>query len=245
MGDVPSHHDELDLSKLTDEQRSDVMSAFAPKADMRIYDRGIRRRLASMMKGDRRHIELAYSLQFTMPGTPVLRYGEEIGMGEDLRLPGREAIRTPMQWDPGRGAGFSTAAPPGLVRPVLTRGDFAAKKVNVRTQRRDDGSLLRWFEQLVRVLRECPEIGVGEPSVIDAPLPRAVLMHRFDAPEGSVLLLHNLADTAVTVDLSGVDVGRHPHEVFADSAYEPLPSTLPQLDLTGWGYRWIKLRRGT
>ena len=77
---------------------------------MRIYGRGIRRRLASMMNGDRSRIELAYSLQFSMPGTPVLRYGEEIGMGEDLKLPGRESIRTPMQWDASRAAGFSTAA---------------------------------------------------------------------------------------------------------------------------------------
>ena len=78
---------------------------------MRLYGRGIRRRLAPMMDGDRRRIELAYSLQFTMPGTPVLRYGEEIGMGEDLTLPGREAIRTPMQWDAYRSGGFSTAPP--------------------------------------------------------------------------------------------------------------------------------------
>ncbi|MDT4959887.1 MAG: maltose alpha-D-glucosyltransferase / alpha-amylase, partial [Pseudonocardiales bacterium] len=153
------NHDELDLSKLTDEQRSDVMAAFAPKADMRIYNRGIRRRLAPMMKGDRRHIELAYSLQFTMPGTPLLRYGEEIGMGEDLKLPGRESLRTPMQWEPGRTAGFSTAPPNELVRPVPSRSAYGPKSVNVRAERRDGNSLLRWFEELIRVLRECPEIG--------------------------------------------------------------------------------------
>jgi len=220
------NHDELDLSKLTDEQRSDVMAAFAPKAAMRIYNRGIRRRLASMMQGERRHIELAYSLQFTMPGTPVLRYGEEIGMGEDLKLPGRDAIRTPMQWDASRSAGFSKAPAAQLARPVLTRGRYAAKQVNVRAQRRDGDSLLRWFEELIRVLRECPEIGVGEPGVVDAALPRPVLAHRFDAPEGSILLLHNLADTPVTLDLGGLDVGKNPYEVFADSAYEPLERTI-------------------
>ena len=238
------NHDELDLSKLTDEQRNDVMAAFAPKADMRIYDRGIRRRLASMMRGELRHIELAYSLQFTMPGTPILRYGEEIGMGEDLKLPGREAIRTPMQWEPNRSAGFSTAPPAQLVRPVLNRGRYAAKQVNVRDQRRDSASLLRWFEELVRVLRECPEIGVGELTVIDVALPRSVLAHRFDAPEGSILLVHNLADTPVTVDVSGPDVSRHPYEVLADTGYGPLEPTLSRLRLSGWGYRWIRLRRG-
>jgi maltose alpha-D-glucosyltransferase/alpha-amylase len=238
------NHDELDLSRLTDEQRNDVMREFAPKQDMRIYNRGIRRRLAPMLKGERRRIELAYALQFAMPGTPILRYGEEIGMGEDLRLPGRESIRTPMQWDGSRSAGFSSASPAEFVRPILSRGAFAARLVNVGSERRDNGSLLRWFEQLIRVVRECPEIGVGEPTVLDLPLPRSVLVHRFDAPEGTILLLHNLADVAVTVDLRSVAGSEPPSEVFADADYGPLATKLTELDLHGWGYRWIRLRRG-
>jgi maltose alpha-D-glucosyltransferase/alpha-amylase len=238
------NHDELDLSRLTEEQRADVMRAFAPKPQMRIYERGIRRRLAPMLGNDRRHIELAYSLQFTMPGTPVLRYGEEIGMGENLALDGRNAIRTPMQWDGDRGAGFSTADPGDLVTPIPTRGTFSARRVNVRDQSRDAGSLLRWFEQLIRVLRECPEIGVGTPSVLDQSLPRAVLAHRFDAPEGSILLLHNLADRAVTIDLDGLDASDQTYEVFADAEYEPVGRRLTGLPLNGWGYRWLRLRRG-
>ena len=243
------NHDELDLSKLTDEQRGDVMAAFAPKADMRLYGRGIRRRLASMMGGDRPRIQLAYALQFSMPGTPVLRYGEEIGMGEDLKLPGREAIRTPMQWDASRSGGFSTAAPADLVRPVLARGNYSARRVNVESQRLDRQSLLRWFEELISVLRECPEIGVGQPSVLDVGLPRSVLAHRYDAPEGAILLLHNLAPTAVTLDLADADLGtgragKQPYEVFADDRYEPPAKNLTHLELNGWGYRWIRLRRG-
>ncbi|MDQ6850400.1 MAG: alpha-amylase family protein [Actinomycetota bacterium] len=239
------NHDELDLSRLTDEQRNDVMAAFAPKPDMRIYNRGIRRRLAPMMNGERRRIELAYSLQFTMPGTPVLRYGEEIGMGEDLKLGGREAIRTPMQWDGSRSAGFSTAPPDLLVRPVRNRGGYAPKRVNVRAQRRDRDSLLLWFEQLIRTLRECPEIGATAPSVLDVPLPRSVLAHRFDAPEGSILLLHNLADVPVTVDLTAVETSSGAYEVFGDVQYEPLSRKQSDLRLNGWGYRWIRLRRGS
>jgi maltose alpha-D-glucosyltransferase/alpha-amylase len=243
------NHDELDLSKLTDEQRSDVMAAFAPKADMRLYGRGIRRRLASMMGGNRPRIQLAYSLQFTMPGTPVLRYGEEIGMGEDLKLPGRESIRTPMQWDASRSAGFSTAAPADLVRPVLARGNYSAKRVNVESQRLDRESLLHWFGELISLLRECPEIGVSQPSVLDVALPRSVFAHRYDAPEGAILLLHNLADTAVTLDLGDVDLGigragKQPYEVFADDRYEPPAKNLGRLELNGFGYRWIRLRRG-
>ncbi len=243
------NHDELDLSKLTDEQRGDVMAAFAPKPGMHLYGRGIRRRLASMMNGDQARIRLAYSLQFTMPGTPVLRYGEEIGMGEDLALPGREAIRTPMQWDASRSGGFSTAPAQQLVRPLPSRGTFTARRVNVEDQRTDRHSLLRWFEEMIRVLRECPEVGVGRLSVVDVALPRSVLVHRYDAPEGAILLLHNLADNPVTLDLSKADLGidragKQPYEVFSDDEYEAPDKNLGRLELNGFGYRWIRLRRG-
>jgi maltose alpha-D-glucosyltransferase/alpha-amylase len=196
-----------------------------------------------MLRNDRRHIELAYSLQFTSPGTPVLRYGEEIGMGENLSLPGRDAIRTPMQWNDGPAGGFSTAAPQDLVRPVPTRGAFGIKKVNVQDQERDGQSLLSWFGRAIRTLRECPEVGVGTCTVIDLPLPRSVLVHRFDAPEGAMLFLHNLADQAVTVDVGKLDGEGRPVEVFADSDYPAVTSRLKDLELQGWGYRWIRLRR--
>ncbi len=239
------NHDELDLSRLTSEQRADTMTAFAPKPAMRIYDRGIRRRLAPMMRNDRRHIELAYALQFSMPGTPVLRYGEEIGMGENLNLPGRESIRTPMQWDETRSAGFSTAPPDALLRPVAVRGPFASARVNVRQQRRKIDSLLSWMCELINVLRECPEIGVGTPQVVDVPLPRSVLVHRYDAPEGSILLLHNLADVPVSVDLSAIDMPKSAHQVFGNADHEPISKNKTDLELDGWGYCWIRLRRGS
>src|SRR4029079_19056667 len=127
------NHDELDLSKLTDEQRNDVQDEFAPRPEMRIYQRGIRRRLAPMMRGERRRIELAYSLQFSLPGTPVLRYGEEIGMGENLSLKERYAIRTPMQWSSERNGGFSSARKSQLVRPLVSDKQFGYESVNVDT----------------------------------------------------------------------------------------------------------------
>ncbi|GAB3815240.1 hypothetical protein GCM10027605_62180 [Micromonospora zhanjiangensis] len=113
------NHDEIDLSRLTADQRQDVFREFGPDEDMQLYGRGIRRRLAPMLGNDRRRIELAYSLQFSLRGTPVLRYGEEIGMGEDLSLPGRESIRTPMQWSMKPNAGFSEADAGKLIRPVV------------------------------------------------------------------------------------------------------------------------------
>lgn len=238
------NHDELDLSRLTDEQRGDVFTAFAPKPDMRLYGRGIRRRLAPMLHGNLRHIELAYALQFSLPGSPVVRYGEEIGMGEDLNLIGRDAIRTPMQWDDGPNGGFSGADPAKLVRPVVRRGPFRTKKVNVRAQERDPDSLLRWFENLIHTLRQAPEIGTGRCSIVDVPLPRSVLAHRFDAPSGAVLLLHNLGSRAVTIDigrLKGCD--DQPYDLLVDGPYAAPTRRLNELKLNGWGYRWIRLHR--
>jgi maltose alpha-D-glucosyltransferase/alpha-amylase len=238
------NHDELDLSRLTDEQRRDVFRAFARRPDMQLYGRGIRRRLAPMLRGDRRRMELAYALQFSMPGTPVIRYGEEIGMGEDLALPGREAIRTPMQWDDTRNAGFSAADPDALVRPVQTSGPFGARRVNVRGQQRDPVSFLRWFENLIRTLREAPEIGTGRCTVIDVPLPASVLAHRMDARSGAILLLHNLADAAVTIDIGPLDAGNEaPYDLLVDGPYERPDRKLRGLELHGYGYRWIRLRR--
>ena len=239
------NHDELDLSRLTKDQQRDVFRAFGPKPEMRLFDRGIRRRLAPMLRNDRRRIELAYSLQFSMPGTPVIRYGEEIGMGENLALPDRNGLRTPMQWEPGKRGGFSTAEPEDMVRPLTSTGTYGSGRVNVVDQQRDHQSLLRWFEQLIRVVRECPEIGVGTCEVVDVELPRHVVAHRFDAPEGAILLLHNLADTAVTVDVGPLDgMSDRPREVFSDRPYPPPGRRLGGLQLDGYGYRWIRLSRG-
>ena len=237
------NHDELDLSRLTDEQRRDVFSQFAPRSDMRIYGRGIRRRLAPMLRGDRRRIEFAYALQFSLPGTPVIRYGEEIGMGENLKLVDRDAIRTPMQWDDGPNAGFSSADPAALIRPVTTRGRYGANQVNVRAQQRDPNSLLRWFGNLVHTLRTAPEIGLGVCSVVDEPLPRSVLAHRFDAPTGSILLLHNLADVEVSVDIGPLDGVDDPYDLLVDGPYDEPGVELRGVRLHGWGYRWIRLVR--
>jgi maltose alpha-D-glucosyltransferase/alpha-amylase len=195
-----------------------------------------------MLNGDRRHIELAYALQFSMPGTPVVRYGEEIGMGENLELDGRDAIRTPMQWSETADGGFSTAPDEALVAPITATGRFGAKRVNVRAQQRDPESLVRWFQQLIAVLRECPEIGTGACLVVDVPAPPSVLIHRFDSSQGAVLLLHNLANVPVTVDVGKDQAGpARPWEVFADSAYRRPTRTLTGIELRGWGYRWFRL----
>ncbi|MEV6368346.1 alpha-amylase family protein [Micromonospora musae] len=238
------NHDEIDLSRLTAEQRNQVYARFGPDEQMRLYNRGIRRRLAPMLGNDRRWIELAYALQFSLRGTPVLRYGEEIGMGEDLSLPGRHAIRTPMQWSFKENAGFSTAEPGKLVRPVIDKGEYGYDKVNVTAQRRDPRSLLAWFERMIRTLREAPEIGSGSTTHIDVPMPSGVLAHRADGPTGTMVFLHNLGTDDVEVDLSLLQAeADQPIDVLTDRGYGEV-GKLERLQLAGRGYRWIRLRRG-
>jgi maltose alpha-D-glucosyltransferase/alpha-amylase len=236
------NHDEIDLSRLQDSERADVFARFGPDENMQLYGRGIRRRLAPMLGNDRRLIEMAYALQFTLPGTPVLRYGEEIGMGDDLSLPQRDSIRTPMQWSDASQAGFTSSDKP--VRPLIAEGEYGYHEVNVTSQRADADSLLAWFERMLRSLRECPEFGVGTATVLD-PKTDAVLALRFDCPEGTIVAVTNLVDEACTVDLSpqqGVTVAA-PLDVFGNRRYDPVPADLSAVDIDGWGYRWMRLAR--
>jgi maltose alpha-D-glucosyltransferase/alpha-amylase len=239
------NHDELDLSRLTDSQRAEVFAQFAPEEDMRLYGRGVRRRLAPMLGGHRQRIELAYAVQFSLLGTPAIRYGEEIGMGDDLALKGRDAFRTPMQWDGREGAGFSRADADKLVRPLIAEGDFGYPTVNVAAQRGDRDSLLTWMQRLMYVRRECPECGDGALSPVDGEgVPAEVLAHRIDGATGSLLFLHNFSDADQVVDVtktSGLDDAGDVQELFSDGRGRPLPERLGTIDLPPYGYRWIRL----
>jgi maltose alpha-D-glucosyltransferase/alpha-amylase len=249
LPDLPKHaqwatflrnHDEVDLGQLSQVERADVMAVFAPDPDMQVYGRGIRRRLAPMLGGDRRWLELAYSLQFTMPGTPVIRYGDELGMGEDLRQPERNSIRTPMQWDETANAGFSTAATGDLICPVIDFGPYASSKINVTDQRRDEHSLLVWFERILHSLRECPEIGSGQHKVIDCAT-KPVLVHRASLPGSRMLFVHNLDNRAYRIDIAGQgDIRSKPLNILADGDYGR-DVDLSAVEISGHGYRWIRL----
>lgn len=188
------NHDELDLGRLTPKQRQRVFDAFAPEPDMQLYGRGIRRRLAPMLHGDRPRLELAYSLLLTLPGTPVLRYGDEIGMGDDLSLPERNCARTPMQWSDEPHGGFTTAVQPVL--PVISGGPYGFKHLNVAAQRRDPNSLLNWLERMCRMRKEVPEIGWGRFVVLPSDNP-AILLLRYEWRNNAVLFVHNLHDEPI------------------------------------------------
>jgi maltose alpha-D-glucosyltransferase / alpha-amylase len=183
------NHDELDLGRLTKAQRDRVFRCFGPDKDMQLYDRGIRRRLAPMLGGDRRRLELAYSLMCTLPGTPVIRYGDEIAMGDDLSLPERNCARTPMQWSTEPHGGFTDSDKP--VSPVIDEGPYGFGHVNVAKQRRDPNSMLNWTERIIRMRKEVPEVGWGNFEVIAVQDP-AVFIIRYDWRNNSVLFVHNL-----------------------------------------------------
>jgi len=236
------NHDEVDLSELNGHEREDVFNAFGPDPNMQLYNRGIRRRLAPMLGNDRKRIEMAYALQFTLPGTPVIRYGDEIGMGDDLSLPEREAIRTAMQWSADPSGGFSTAPRKNLRAPVISRGDFGFENVNVIAQQNDPESLYSWFSRALHTLRQCPEFGSGEVHYVDTG-DRSVLALVAHAPRGTMLALTNLSGRECCIDL-----GPQPEqegrvvEMLADRAYEPVDDKLTGVQLGPYGYRWIRLR---
>lgn len=237
------NHDELTLDKLSDAQRQEVFAAFGPDEDMQVYGRGIRRRLPPMLDGDQRRMRLVYSLLFALPGTPVLFYGEEIGLGDNPDLKGRFAVRVPMQWTSGPGGGFSTADPSTFPGPPA-RPPFSPEQVNVRDQSRDPDSLLSFFRRLVEAYRACPELAWGTVQVVD-PGPDAppVLAHRADADDVAVVALHNFAAKKVTATLPLADLaGTELFDVLAaDGSTETVAKdgTL-EVTLPPHGYRWLR-----
>ena len=208
-GQFLRNHDELDLGRLTAKQRQTVFDAFGPDPNMQLYKRGIRRRLAPMLDGNRRRLELAYSLMLTLPGTPVFRYGDEIGMGDNLDLQERNSTRTPMQWSTEPHAGFTKADRPIL--PIIDRGPYGYHHVNVADQRRDPNSLLNWTERAVRMRKEVPEIGWGDFVVLPSGS-NDIFALRYDWRNNAVVLLHNLSGSPREVIFTSGS-GRSRHEL--------------------------------
>jgi len=235
------NHDELDLGRLTDVQRQAVFKAFGPDKNMQLYDRGIRRRLAPMLGGDRRRLELAYSLMFTLPGTPVIRYGDELGMGDDLCLPERNCARTPMQWSTEPHAGFTKNDKP-LV-PAIAEGPYGYEHVNAAQQRRDANSMLNWTERIIRMRKEVPEIGWGDFTVLDTRTP-TVLAMRYDWRNNAVLFVHNLEsqprEISFSVGLPG-DAGNLLVNLLTDDHSRADAKGRHNLLLDAYAYRWYRV----
>lgn len=231
------NHDELDLGRLSEKQRQKVFERFGPEKSMQIYERGIRRRLAPML-GNRQQTELAYSLLFSLPGTPVIRYGDEIGMGDMLSLKERNAVRTPMQWSANQNAGFSTAEK--LVHPVISKGPYAYEVMNVETQRRSPDSLLNWMTALIRLRQECTEIGWGEWWILDTGNPSVLGMY-YRWQNSSLITLHNFQEKALEISLDVkttkesklIDLMKIDENVADEEG-------IHRIRIAGYGYRWFR-----
>jgi trehalose synthase len=237
------NHDELTLDKLTDTQRQEVFAAFGPDPNMQLYGRGLRRRLPTMLGGERDRIRMVYSLLFSLPGTPVLFYGEEIGMGENLCAEGRLAVRTPMQWSAERNGGFSTAEESELPGPIPD-GEYGPERVNVAAQERDPESLLSWIRLLIESYRACPELAWGRYAVLDAG-DTAVLAHRCDTEGGTVVAVHNFgaAHTTATLKLTGLDASCNLHDVLVEGSQRVAKDGSVALELGRYGCRWLRVER--
>jgi maltose alpha-D-glucosyltransferase/alpha-amylase len=243
-GQFLRNHDELDLGRLTPAQRQKVFAEFAPDPDMQLYDRGIRRRFAPMFKGDRRRIEMAYSLMFTLPGTPVVRYGDELGMGDDLRQPERKCARTPMQWSNEPHGGFTKSDRPAY--PVISGGPYGYEHINAAIQRRHADSALNWTERIIRMRKEVPEIGWGDFTVIPSGHP-AVLVMRYDWRNNSVVFVHNLdgkpREVTFAVGLTGENEphGRMLVNLLSEDHSQADGNGRHRLVIEPYGYRWYRV----
>jgi trehalose synthase len=234
------NHDELTLDKLTDDERQEVFDAFGSEPEMQLYGRGLRRRLPTMLDGDPRRIRMVYSLLFSLPGTPVLLYGEEIGMGENLAAEGRHAVRSPMQWTAEANGGYSTARPSKLAAPVVD-GGYGPPHLNVQQQRNDPDSLLNFVKQLVQRYRECPELGWGSVEIVDQEH-RDVLVHVCSWDTAHLVAMHNLAPEARTVRLRLAFGDGHDRlvDLFQDEV-TTIEDGRVELLLEAYGHRWLRV----
>ena len=229
------NNDELDLGRLTEEQREKVFAEFGPEKSMQLYDRGIRRRLPPMLGGDQRRLRMAMSLMFTLPGTPVVRYGDELGMGDDLRLKERQCVRTPMQWSKEPHGGFSKADK--TILPVIEGGPWGYQNINAADQKRDPDSMLNWTERMIRTRKECPEIGWGDFRILPCGN-RSVLAVRYEWRDNAMIVVHNLGGETAEIRL------RLPEDrlinLLSAADSEAAVGKSHRIQLEPYGYRWYR-----
>jgi maltose alpha-D-glucosyltransferase/alpha-amylase len=234
------NHDELTLEMVTDDERDYLWRFYSEDARARI-NLGIRRRLAPLMKNDRRKIELLNSLLMSMPGTPILYYGDEIGMGDNYYLGDRDGVRTPMQWSADRNAGFSRGKPQQLYLPAIMDPVYGYQAINVESQVEDPSSLLNWMRRMVVVRKQHPAFGRGTMTLI-YPRNRKILAYVREHEGLTYLCVANLADSAQAVEL---DLGRFrgmvPVELTGRAVFPPIGDLPYMLTLPAYGFFWFTL----
>ncbi len=234
------NHDELTLEMVSEEERQWMWEQYAPDPRMRL-NLGIRRRLAPLLDNDRRKIELAYSLLFTLPGSPVIYYGDEIGMGDNIWLDDRSGVRTPLQWNSGINAGFSTAPAEKLYAPLIDDGEFSYQRINVSMQDKDPNSLLNWIRQHLQLRKQYPVFGRGKLQILSTNN-ESVLAYLRQYEDQTLLIINNLSSEArqFHLDLKQFNFNKV-FDLFLDDPSPIIASQENSFKLPGYGYRWFKL----
>ena len=234
------NHDELTLEMVSEEERQWMWEQYAPDPRMRL-NMGIRRRLAPLLDNDRRKIELAYSLLFTLPGSPVIYYGDEIGMGDNIWLDDRSGVRTPMQWNPGINSGFSTAPAENLYAPLIDEGEFSYQRLNVSMQDKDPNSLLNWIRQHLQLRKQYPVFGRGKLQILSTNN-ESVLAYLRQYEDQTLLIINNLSSEARQIHLNLKQFNFNKvFDLFFDDPPPIIASQENSFELPGYGYRWFKL----
>jgi maltose alpha-D-glucosyltransferase/alpha-amylase len=235
------NHDELTLEMVSDVERDYMYEEYARDPVARL-NLGIRRRLAPLLEGDRRRIELMNGLLMSLPGSPIVYYGDEIGMGDNIYLGDRNGVRTPMQWSGGWNGGFSTADPERLAQPLISNPVYGYQAVNVASQQRTDHSLLNWMRRLIRVRQSTRVFSRGSISFL-SPANHRVLAYTRSLHGETVLVVNNLSGTAqvAELDLHGLE-GAIPIEMFGHSLFPRIGELPYMLTLGPYNFYWFRLR---
>ncbi|HVA34947.1 MAG TPA: maltose alpha-D-glucosyltransferase [Stellaceae bacterium] len=234
------NHDELTLEMVSDSERDYLWSTYAADQRARL-NLGIRRRLAPLMGNDRRRIELMMSLLLSLPGTPILYYGDELGMGDNIYLGDRDGVRTPMQWTPDRNAGFSRADPATLYLPPIMDAVYGYQALNVEAQSRSVSSLLNWMKRLIGVRKSLKVFGRGTLTFL-YPSNRAVLAYLRQHEDFTVLCISNLSRSAQAVELDlSAFAGRIPVELLGQTSFPMIGEGFYTVTLQGHGFYWFQL----
>jgi maltose alpha-D-glucosyltransferase/alpha-amylase len=230
------NHDELTLEMVSEGDRQWMWNEYAPDPRMRL-NLGIRRRLAPLLDNDRRKIELAHSLLFTLPGSPIIYYGDEIGMGDNIWLSDRNGVRTPMQWDATENAGFSQAVAESLYSPVISDGSYSVRQLNVEKQRKDPSSLWNTIRKMITIRKQHPAFGRGDFEWLDLQNKHVALFKRTFENE-TILAIHNLSDDTQTIVLKEYKDGSL-MDILRDQKFE-MKNDQTKIELSPFQYLWLK-----
>jgi len=229
------NHDELTLEMVTEEERQWMWEQYAPEPRMRL-NLGIRRRLAPLLDNDRRKLELAFSLLFTLPGSPIIYYGDEIGMGDNIQLPDRNGVRTPMQWEPGRNAGFSVA--PNVPTPVISAAPYDPKQVNVQDGRADKGSLWSRVQAMIAIRKSHPALCCGNLEWVDCGTKSSAAYLRTEGQD-RMLIIHNLSSTLQDLRFPLLEHVSGKYEDLLTGKTMEISQESPTLSLLPFEFLWL------